>query len=160
MRESLLRWMLPVLLCPGLLWAWGDDSTPARKAARTFILETLRKQEGDTWERIGQFLQWDYRFDKAGCELTVTRDAEVGDHLQQIVPVADATPTGTQGSEIVFACRADKPCIRYRIANHEVLDEQQVSRTRLLVMDPDDLNPLMNAFAELNRLCRDPYGAR
>ncbi len=71
--------------------------------------------------------------------------------------MADATVVGTQNSEIVFDCREGRGCVDYNIKNREQIDEQRVARTRLLVMDDRDLTPLMNAFAELHQLCRDPY---
>ena len=146
-----------LLLALPLLCAWVGGDTEARRDAKTFILETLRKQEGDAWERTGQYMIWTYGFDRAGCELTVQREAEFGDLFQQRIPMAKATAVGTQNSEIVFDCRAGLPCVDYQIKNTQVTDEQRVARTRLLVMDHEDLTPLMNAFAELHQLCRDPY---
>jgi hypothetical protein len=137
--------------------AWGDGGTSARRDVETFVLETLRKQEGDTWERTGRFMLWSYGFDRALCELTVQREAELGDVFRQRIPLKQAQPVGTQASEVVFDCRRGETCIRYEIQNRQQIDTQQVSRTRVLVMDPEDLNPLLNAFAELHRLCRDPY---
>ena len=146
--------LLPLLL---LLCAWSSGGTPARRDVETFILETLRKQEGDTWERTGQFMIWTYDFDRARCLLTIEREAELGDLFQQRIPLATASAVGTQNSEIVFDCRENTPCIDYNIKNRKQIDEQRVARTRLLVMDSQDLTPLMNAFAELHQLCRDPY---
>lgn len=146
-----------LLLALPLLCGWLGGGTEARRDAKTFILETLRKQEGDAWERTGQFMIWTYQFDRAGCALTVEREAEFGDIFQQRIPMASATAVGTQNSEIVFDCRAGEPCVDYLIKNLDVTDEQRVARTRLLVMDSADLTPLMNAFAELHQLCRDPY---
>ena len=153
-----LRNALLLILALPLLCAWGGGgATKARRDAQTFILETLRKQEGDAWERTGQFMIWTYSFDRAGCELTVQREAELGDLFQQRIPLAKATVVGTQNSEIVLDCRAAEPCVEYNIKNINVTDEQRVARTRVLVMDSGDLTPLMNAFAELHQLCRDPY---
>lgn len=150
-RNLLLLALLP-LLC-----AWGGGGTSARRDAETFILETLRKKEGDTWDRTGQYLIWTYDFDRARCLLTVEREAELGDWFQQRIPLASAAAVSTQGSEIVFDCRERADCIDYNIKNRDRADEQRVARTRLLVMDTADLTPLMNAFAELHQLCRDPY---
>lgn len=146
-----------LLLALPLLCAWTVGGTEARRDARTFILETLRKQEGDAWERTGQYMIWTYGFDRAGCDLTVQREAEFGDLFQQRIPLAKAIAVGTQNSEIVFDCRNGTPCVDYNIKNLQLTDEQRVARTRLLVMDSEDLTPLMNAFAELHQLCRDPY---
>ncbi len=148
---------LLLLLTLPLLCAWGTAGTDARRDAQAFILETLRKQEGEAWERVGQYLIWTYGFDRSGCLLTVEREAELGDLFQQRIPMADATVVGTQNSEIVFDCREGRGCVDYNIKNREQIDEQRVARTRLLVMDDRDLTPLMNAFAELHQLCRDPY---
>lgn len=147
--------LLASMLLP--LGVTAGDSTAARRDAGTFILETLRKQEGESWERTGRYLLWTYDFDSARCLLTVQREAELGDFFQQRIPLAAASPVGSQNSEIVFDCRERKPCIDYNIKNREQIDEQQVARTRVLVMDPHDLTPLINAFAELHQLCRDPY---
>ncbi|ROH89029.1 hypothetical protein ED208_11485 [Stagnimonas aquatica] len=141
-----------------LLLAWGSDpSTQARREVRNFILETLRKQEGATWERVGQYLAWSYEFDRSGCELRVSRRADLSDQFQQSIPLAEAQPVGGEGSELLFQCRGQRPCIEYRVANRQRSDTGLQPRGRLLVMDPDDLRPLQNAFAELHQLCRDPY---
>lgn len=155
-----------LLLLPALLFAACSNAlvlgggTAARRDAQTFILETLRKQEGESWERVGQFMLWTYDFDRSGCLLTVQREAELGDLFQQRIPLATAEAVGVQNSEIVFACREDAACIDYNIKNRNQADEQQVARTRLLVMDAQDIDPLMNAFTELQQLCHDPYAAR
>lgn len=150
-------------LLTGLLWlplmAAADGSTPERRAAGTFILEKLRKQQGEGWERVGQYLQWTYAFDRAGCELAVTRDADAGERFLQRLPLAEVQPVGVQGSEIVLACAVDRPCIRYEIASRGPTELRQVSRSRVLVMDTADVQPLLNAFVSLGRMCRDPYGA-
>lgn len=147
---------LPLFLALPLLLAWGGG-TPARRDVHTFILESLRKQQGEAWELTGQFLIWSYGFDRSGCLLTVQREAELGDLFQQRIPMAEATVVGSQGSELVFDCRRGDGCIDYNIKNRYTTDEQQVVRTRVLVMDAQDIAPLMNAFAELHQLCRDPY---
>lgn len=151
-----LRNLLPLCLVP-LLWACGGGASAVRSDVQGFILETLRKKEGDAWERTGQYMIWTYRFDRSGCELSVQREAELGDFLQQRIPLAKASAVGTQNSEIVFDCRNGEPCVDYLIKNTQLTDQQRVARTRLLVMDSEDLTPLMNAFAELHQLCRDPY---
>lgn len=151
-----LKQPLLVLALPWLM-AFTRADTPARRDVQTFILETLQKQEGEAWERTGQFMLWSYRFDRSGCELTVQREADLGDLFQQRIPMATATAVATQGSEIVFDCRNGQPCIDYNIKNPRLTDTQRVARTRVLVMDQQDLTPLMNAFAELHQLCRDPY---
>lgn len=149
---------LALLLALPLLLAWGGErSTEARRDVRNFILETLRKQEGATWERVGQYLAWNYEFDRSGCELQVSRRADLSDQFQQSIPLAEAQPVGGQGSELYFQCRGQRPCIEYRVANRARSDTSGQVRARLLVMDPDDLVPLQNAFAELHQLCRDPY---
>lgn len=150
LRNLLLLCALP------LLWACGGGHS-LRSDVQGFILETLRKKEGDAWERTGQYMIWTYRFDRSGCELSVQREAELGDFLQQRIPLAKASVVGTQNSEIVFDCRSGEPCVDYLIKNTQRSDQQRVARTRLLVMDSEDLTPLMNAFAELHQLCRDPY---
>jgi hypothetical protein len=155
---SFTRYLLTALLLLPLPLVAADSSTAERRAADTFILEKLRKQEGETWERVGQYLQWTYAFDRAGCELAVTRDADAGNRFLQRLPLDEAEPVDTQGSEIVWACRAGRSCIRYEIASRGPTELRQVSRSRLLVMDPADLQPLLNAFVALGRLCRDPYG--
>ena len=160
MRVSCL--LLPALLFSGCSNALvlGGGGTVARHDAQTFILETLRKQEGETWERLGQFMLWSYGFDRSGCLLTVQREAELGDLFQQRIPLAATDGMSMQGSEIVFACRDGVACIDYSVKNRNQTDEQRVARTRLLVMDAHDINPLLNAFAELHQLCRDPYAPR
>lgn len=150
---------LLMLLALPLLCGWGGG-TAARRDVQTFILETLRKQEGETWERLGQFMLWTYDFDRSGCLLTVQREAELGDLFQQRIPLAVVTATRMQNSEIFFACREGAACIDYNIKNRSQADETRVARTRVLVMDPQDLTPLLNAFAELQQLCRDPYAPR
>ncbi|MES2683446.1 MAG: hypothetical protein V4650_07990 [Pseudomonadota bacterium] len=144
-----------LLLLP--LCAVAGEGTAARREAGNFIVETLRKQEGDGWERTGRFLIWDYRFDATGCQLSVQRESGFGDLFQQRIPLTLATAVGTQGNEIVFDCREAAACIDYRIKNLQEVDEQRVARSRLLVMDSADLPPLLNAFVELQQLCRDPY---
>ena len=146
-----------LLLCLPWLCALGGGGTPERRDVETFILETLRQQEGDTWERVGQFMTWRYGFDRARCLLSVERDAELGHYFQQRIPLAEAAPVGVQNSEIVFDCREGKPCIDYNVKTSALVDEKRVARTRLLVMDSSDVTPLINAFAELHQLCRDPY---
>lgn len=148
--------LLLLLIAPALL-AWGREELPARRDAATFVLETLRKKEGETWERTGQFLLWTYGFDRARCELTVQREAELGDVFRQRIPLKEAIAVGSLGSEIVFECRRGDACIAYEISNRQQIDARQVAKSRVMVMDPDDLTPLMNAFAELHQLCRDPY---
>lgn len=151
---------LLVLCTLPLLLAWGGSaSTPERRDVRTFILETLRKQDGATWERVGQYLLWSYDFDRSGCELRVSRSAEFGDRFQQFIPLAEAQPTGSTASELAFQCRYNRPCIRYQVANTRDSEVSGQARSRLLVMDPDDVRPLQNAFAELHQLCRDPYAS-
>ena len=145
-----------LLLLPAFC-AGAGEGLSARRDAASFIVETLRKQEGDAWERTGRFLIWDYRFDASGCQLSVQRESGFGDLFQQRIPLATATAVGTQGNEIVFDCREAAACIDYRIKNPQQIDEQRVARSRLLVMDSADLPPLLNAFAELQQLCRDPY---
>lgn len=145
--------MLPFVL------AWGGASTRDRRDARVFILETLRKQEGATWDRVGRDLLWSYDFDRSGCELRVSRSAEFSDEFQQFIPLAEAQPVGASSTELAFQCRYNKPCIRYHIANPRESDINGQPRTTLLVMDPDDVRPLQNAFAELHQLCRDPYAS-
>lgn len=152
--RNLVLW-LPVLCVSACALAGGGTSS--RRDAETFILETLRKQEGEAWERTGQFMIWTYGFDRARCLLTVQREAELGDLFQQRIPLATASAVGTQNSEIVFDCRDGAACIDYNIKNRDQTDEQRVARTRVLVPDHQDLTPLMNAFAELHQLCRDPY---
>lgn len=152
--RNLILW-LPLLCVSACAVAGGG--TGARRDAETFILETLRKQEGEAWERTGQFMIWTYHFDRARCLLTVQREAELGDLFQQRIPLASASAVGTQNSEIVFDCRDSANCIEYNIKNRDNADEQRVARTRVLVPDGNDLTPLMNAFAELHQLCRDPY---
>lgn len=152
--RNLVLW-LPLLCVSACALAGGG--TGARRDAETFILETLRKQEGEAWERTGQFMIWTYGFDRARCLLTVQREAELGDLFQQRIPLATASAVGTQNSEIVFDCRDAADCIEYNIKNRDRSDEQRVARTRVLVPDGNDLTPLMNAFSELHQLCRDPY---
>ncbi|MES2883495.1 MAG: hypothetical protein V4709_01720 [Pseudomonadota bacterium] len=154
-RPSNLVFWLPVFCVSACAAAGGG--TPSRRDAETFILETLRKQEGEAWERTGQFMIWTYGFDRARCLLTVQREAELGDLFQQRIPLATASAVGTQNSEIVFDCRNGAACIEYNLKSTQRADEQRVARTRVLVMDHQDLAPLMNAFAELHQLCRDPY---
>ncbi len=146
-----------LLLVLPLLSAWGGGGTSARRDAETFILETLKKQEGETWERVGQYMIWSYDFDRARCLLTIGREAELGDLFLQRIPLATAMAVGTQNSEIVFDCREGTACIDYSIKNRRRNEEQRVARSRVLVMDDQDLTPLMNAFTELHQLCRDPY---
>ena len=150
-----------LLLCtvPLLVGWFGSASTQDRRDVRTFVLETLRKQEGATWERVGQFLLWSYHFDRSGCELQVNRSAEFGDEFQQFIPLAEAQPVGGNATELAFQCRYNRPCIRYHIANTRESDVSGQPRSSLLVMDPDDVRPLQNAFAELHQLCRDPYAS-
>jgi len=146
-----------VLLCLPLLGAWGGGGTAARREASTFILETLQKPEGANYERLGQFLSWDYGFDRSRCLFSVGRSAELGDYFEQRIPLAEAAPVGVQGGELVFACREGVRCIDHVAKSREASDEKRVPRARLLVMDPLSITPLMNAFAELHQLCRDPY---
>lgn len=136
---------------------FGHASTPARREAQTFILETLRKQEGEGWQQLGQFMLWRYGFDRSGCLLSVEREAELGDLFQQRIPLLAAEAMPAQNSEIIFACRGGVACIDHNIKNRQQTDEQRVPRTRLLIMDANDIPPLLNAFAELQQLCRDPY---
>lgn len=150
-----------LLLCtvPFLVGWFGGASTQERRDVRTFVLETLRKQEGATWDRVGQFLLWSYSFDRSGCELRVSRTGEFSDEFQQFIPMAEAQPVGGNATELAFQCRYNKPCIRYHIANTRESDVNGQPRTTILVMDPDDVRPLQNAFAELHQLCRDPYAS-
>ncbi|MDP3858270.1 MAG: hypothetical protein Q8Q73_10985 [Stagnimonas sp.] len=151
--------VLLISLLP-LLLAWGGDaSTQDRRELRVFILETLRKQEGPTWDRVGQYLLWSYAFDRSGCELRVSRSAEFSDQFEQFIPLAEAQPVGGTATELAFQCRYNRPCVRYQVANPRDSDVSGRARTSLLVMDPDDVRPLQNAFAELHQLCRDPYAA-
>lgn len=150
---------LLLLLSLPLLLAWGGGSTPARNEARVFILETLRKQEGSTWERLGQYLFLSYDFDRSGCELRIRRAAEFGDDFQQFIPMAEAQPVGATATELAFQCRLNRPCIREQVSNPRESEDDGVPRTRILVMDPDYVRPLQNAFAELHQLCRDPYAS-
>lgn len=141
-----------------LLVGWGSrESTLPRQDARTFILETLRKSEGASWERTGQFLLWSYAFDRSGCELSVSRSASFSDQFTQRIPLAEAAPVGVRGRELLFSCRRNQSCVRYEVANPERREVRQLRATRLLPPDPDDLGPLQNAFVELHQLCRDPY---
>lgn len=152
--------LLLLLITLPLLLAWGGESpSDERRDLRLFILETLRKQEGATWERVGQDLLWSYDFDRAGCELRVRRSAGFSDDFQQFIPMAEAQPVGSRGSELTFQCRLQRPCIRYQVANMRESEVSGQVRSSLLVMDPDDLRPLQNAFAELHQLCRDPYAS-
>ncbi len=156
-RPDFVVALLLALALPAMSACAGPRTTEARRDVQAFILETLRKQEGEAWQRVGQYLLWSYRFDTAGCELEVGRESDLGDLFTQRIPMASATVVATQNSELVFDCRQATPCVDYRIKNPQNIDEQRVARTRLLVMDDADLTPLMNAFAELHQLCRDPY---
>ena len=151
-RSSLLFLMLLAMLGSA-----AAEANAARRDAGRFILETLGKQQGDTWERVGRFMFWTYSFDRSGCLLSVQREADFGDLFQQRIPLANATVVGAQNSEIVFDCRDGEACIDYNSKSRRGADERSVARARLLVMDTRDINPLMNAFAELHQLCRDPY---
>ena len=152
-----LRYAVLLLLLPCLLGWRSNDSTEPRRDARVFILETLRQQAGSAWDRVGQFLLWSYDFDAQGCELTVQRESGFGDSFTQTIPFAEAAPVGVQRDQLLLACRARAPCIHYAVSNPRHREERRVPRSGLLVMNPDDLTPLSNAFAELHRLCRDPY---
>ncbi len=158
MRRSLAKFsaaVLAVLMLPG--WLWQKDTQP-RHDANAFIVQTLSKQTGKVWERLGQFVFFDYAFDSTGCEFIVTRHAEFGEDFKQIIPMSRAQVTGLTDSELVFECARDGRCITHQIRNLVTLDDRQMAATRVVAMDPADLMPVANAFQELHRLCADPYG--
>lgn len=158
MHRSLLKLLAAVAavaLLPG--WLWQQDTLP-RHEANTFIVQTMSKQDGKVWDRLGQFVFFSYDFDRTGCTFTATRRAEFGEDFQQIIPMNRAVPVGTTDSELVFDCMGGGQCITHQIRNLVQLDDNTVGRSRVVVMDPTDLLPLANAFTELHRLCSDPYG--
>ena len=147
--------VLAVLLLPG--WLFQQD-TLARHDANVFIVQTLSKQSGKVWDRLGQFVFFSYDFDSEGCTFTATRHAEFAEDYQQIIPLSRAKPVGLTDSEIVFDCEGGGQCVTHQVRNLVSLDDVKAARTRLLAMDPTDLEPVANAFTELHRLCSDPYG--
>lgn len=147
-----------ILVAVLALAGWSSGSTQARRDAVRFILEKLRVQRGETWDRVGKEFLWTYRFDNKGCELTVIREANYGDQFTQVIPIGDATPLWRHDANLTFYCQDTPDCITRRLQSpHVDGDEKKVGEARLLVMNPNDLPKLADAFNELHRLCDDAY---
>jgi hypothetical protein len=141
-----------------VLAGWGSGNTEARRDAVRFILEKLQVQRGETWERVGKEFLWTYRFDHQGCELTVIREAAYGDRFTQVIPIGDTTPLWRHDASLTFYCQDTRDCIVRKVESPSIdADEKKVGEAKLLVMNPNDLPKLSDAFAELHRLCDDAY---
>jgi hypothetical protein len=160
MRTSIYRTALAVPLMLALA-GWGGGGAQRRHDADDFILDKLRQQRGETWQRVGHEFLWDYGFDRKGCELTVQRLAPYGSRFVQIIPVGDTVPTWRHDEALSFLCRDTRDCIVERTQNvggsGPATEERRVGQARVLVPDPNDLPKLADAFTELNRLCDDAY---
>lgn len=157
--SKLLRVGLIAAVTLGLA-GWGSGNTQARQDAVRFILEKLRVQRGETWDRIGKEFLWTYRFDRQGCELTVIREAAYGDRFTVVIPVGDAAPLWRRDASLSFYCQDTADCIRRKVESTAAgvdNDEKRVGEAKLLVMNPNDLPKLADAFNELHRLCDDAY---
>ena len=154
MRRVLL---LPLLLALCGFLPWGQD-TPERRAATRYILEKLERQSGPGWERAGQYFNWNYGFDRSGCELRVERREVYGQQFyREDIPIATVAPTLLGDSHLRLVCLYDAQCIGFAQRGPEVNREGALGDTRLMVPDPNDLPKLLDAFNELHRLCDDPY---
>lgn len=142
------------------------DTQPKQEAVK-FVLSKLQREDGDTWERVGRYFSWSYRFDRSGCNLEITRREmfserpQDGRSYQETLPLADLRPRWSGDATLLLACAENDGCIDYRLSG--TVDEKQEGRlraTRLMVPESRDLPKLQTAFDELHRLCDDPYGAR
>lgn len=146
---------LPTCLSAALL---GSETSAARRDANRFILEKLQRQDGEGWNRSGQFFLWRYAFSSDGCELTVERQAlQGGELVRQRVPVRDVVPAWAGSASLQLYCQATGGCIELQVMGSGPTRESRLSETSLLAPQPDDLPKLHDAFVELNRLCDDAY---
>jgi len=145
-----------------LLCAFGssDKTSAERRNANRFILEKLKRETGEGWQRSGQFFLWSYRFSKDGCELTIIREAvQGGDLVQQIVPIADVVPVWQGSPSVGLYCQSTTDCIELDSKSASSPNSSlRIGDTSVLAPVPDDLPKLADAFAELHRLCDDAYG--
>ena len=142
------------------------DTQPKQDAVR-FILSKLQNEQGDTWERVGQYFRWNYRFDRSGCELEITRrdlyTADPAENLryQEVLPLTRLRPQPSSDASLLLVCTSGKACVDYRLLGKSAASgEGRLRGTRLMVPESSDLPKLQTAFDELHRLCDDPYGAR
>lgn len=158
-RSTLARRLLALGLLPLLCAFGGGDHTSAeRRDANRFILEKLKRQAGEGWQRSGQFFLWSYRFSKDGCELTINREAVQGGELvTQIVPIADVVPVWQGSASVGLFCQATTDCIELETKGGARDNRLLLGDTAILAPQPDDLPKLVDAFAELHRLCDDAY---
>ncbi len=148
--------LLPLIL---LCCAWtANRAGDSRSDAMRFILEKLNVRAGDSWDRSGRFFLWHFAFSPDGCALTVERSATNEEAVYtQTVPLADVNVQWDGRSSLRFSCLRGDACIRYEDLRDRKLRRGDRTQGELLVMQPDDLPKLFDAFGELHRLCDDPY---
>lgn len=154
---------LTATLLTGLLAACATSlvqpgDTDAKRDVIRFIERQLTREDGEGWERSGQYFAWQHQFSRDGCTLHVTRrDLHSIRILRESIPMDRVRPGWGGQSSLLFACAYDRACIDYQHSGANLRDEGTRRQTRLLVPDPHDLPKLQDAFTELQRLCDDPY---
>lgn len=163
-----MRRLFPLLLClfialpaAGLDPSWNLFGSKERRDATRFILEKLRRQSGDNWERVNRFFYWTYDFDKSGCELFISRREGGGLHVYDLeIPIAEVSPINLRDGQLRLLCRERSDCVHYRHSGPGVDDEGELGEARILPPEHFDLPKLTHAFEELSRLCDNPYADR
>ena len=157
-----------LLICviAGLIWSptvsavlWGGHSENEQRVnAARFVLEKLREEQGDGWDRTGRWFVWSYKFSRNACELEVQREnSQTADYFRQRIPMARVSVAWNGKAHLQFACDYGDACIEIADSQRDSRETAYLNRTQVLVMRPHDLPRLMDAFEELHYLCDEAY---
>ncbi|WP_029890201.1 hypothetical protein [Polycyclovorans algicola] len=151
-------WLSVLLACACASPVMVQGDTQAKREVIVFIDRLLSREQGEGWERTGQYFAWSFNFSGDGCTLHATRRELTGSRvLRQAIPL-DRTRPGWDGStSLIFACDQGPACIDTLHQGVGLRDEFGADDTQLFAPDPHDLPKLADAFTELKRLCDDPY---
>lgn len=157
MRNRLL--MLLMMVAVALPASAAAGTSKERRDANRFILEKLNRENGEGWQRAGQFFLWSYRFSSDGCTFDIKREAvEGGGIVAQKLPLADIVPVWQGSGSLALYCQSTTDCIEMTTSGaQQPVETKALGQTTLLAPVPDDLPKLNDAFVELHRLCDDAY---
>lgn len=132
----------------------GDDE---RRHAGEFVLEKLRQQQGEIWQRLGRHFFWSFDIEQHCTLLVLREDREGGHRLNQRIPLASVITRWESEDQLTLRCSGQTACIDYRQLADGKVHEGRLRYSKLPVAHPDDLPKLRDALLELNRLCDDRY---
>jgi len=138
----------------------GPEVPQSRRETAQWVLEKLKREDGPTWERAGQYFLWNYRLQDDLCELEIRREAVDGSGtVTTRIPLADTVPHWHDETQLPMQCVYDRSCISVKVDDPHDLEgshQLQRSQTQIMVMRPDDLPKLQDGLMRLHQLCDEP----